>query len=179
MFVVGAEVGDGVRAVGLGHGAAAGVTDDAGRRPRARRADVTFRLGTEDDALGASRIIDAALSDLNVRQGRAPFAGSHDDAAPVLRHLTRTDGDRFWIARAAGAPVAVGAAFVRGPLSFLAALFVLPEWQGKGVGRALLERALEGQPPPGGVSGADVERRQSALERAATRATASTRSAPC
>jgi GNAT superfamily N-acetyltransferase len=114
--------------------------------------DVTFRLGTDEDALSASRIIDAALNDLNVRQGRPPLSGSHDEAAPALRHLTRTDGDRFWLACAAGTPVAVGAAFVRGLLSFLGALFVLPEWQGKGVGRALLEKALEGQPPPGGVT---------------------------
>lgn len=114
--------------------------------------DVALRPGTEADALAASRIIGAALGDLEVRQGRPSLPGPHDETAPVLRHLTRTDPDRFWMAEAADTPVAVGAAFVRGPLSFLAALFVLPAWQAQGVGRALLERALRDLPSQGGVT---------------------------
>jgi hypothetical protein len=38
------------------------VTGSGSGRRRELRVDVTFRLGTEDDALGASRIIDAARS---------------------------------------------------------------------------------------------------------------------
>ena len=62
------------------------------------------------------------------------------------------DGERFWLACDGDRPVGFGAGLVRGAFSYCAGLFVLPEWQGRGLGRRLFETALEGLPVAGGVT---------------------------
>jgi GNAT superfamily N-acetyltransferase len=72
------------------------------------------------------------------------------DVAPLIRlytHLRATDPDRFVVAVRGDAAVdggervvAFAAAIVREHLWFLSMCFVLPELQGTGVGRALIER---------------------------------------
>lgn len=66
-------------------------------------------------------------------------------------HALTTDPDRFWVAtRPAGhgevgdgeVLAGFGSAVVRGPVWFLSMLFVRPEEQGAGVGRAILDRIL-------------------------------------
>jgi GNAT superfamily N-acetyltransferase len=114
--------------------------------------DLTFRVATETDAPAAAKIIDVALSDLLVRQGRPPLDGPEDEDAPVLVHLMTSDPGRFWLAVDGDRPVGVGAGFVRESLWFLAALFVLPEWQARGVGRRLLQLAKEDHPRPAEVA---------------------------
>jgi ribosomal protein S18 acetylase RimI-like enzyme len=113
---------------------------------------VTYRTARADEARAASRIITAALDDLAARQDRPPLEVPEDHAAPVLRHLIDTDGERFWLAIDDERPVAFGAGWVRGRLGYCGGLFVLPEWQGKGVGRRLFELALAGLPAAGGVA---------------------------
>ncbi len=103
-------------------------------------------------ALAASRILTAALTDLAAKQGRPPLAAPADHAAPALLHVIETDPERFLLARDGERPVAFGAAFTRGPLSYCAGLFVLPDYQGRGLGRRLFEAALEGLPVAGGVA---------------------------
>jgi len=78
------------------------------------------------------------------------------ETAPLLRlygHLTTTDPDRFVVAIERDAETgaeriaAFAAACARERLWFLSMLFVLPDVQARGVGRALLERVM---PAPGG-----------------------------
>ncbi len=114
--------------------------------------DVTYRPGSPGDATAAAGIIVVALNDLMTRQNRAPIAGTGAAMSPVLAHLARTDPRRFWIATCEGRPVAFGSAWVRSDLCYLSGLFVLPDWQGRGLGRGLLERAMGDRPSSGGMA---------------------------
>lgn len=104
-----------------------------------------------DAALAASFIIKTALRDLSVKQSRAPFEAADDFAARALRHVLASCGGRFFMARDGERPVAFGAAFERGAFSHCAGLFVLPEYQGLGLGRRLFDAAATGLPAAGGV----------------------------
>jgi len=108
--------------------------------------DVTYRLGSPGDAVEAARIIVASLNDLLARQNRPPMAGTGEVMSAVLAHLARTDPQRFWVVAGGGRLVAFASAWVRGDLCFLSGLFVLPDWQGRGLGGALIERAMRGYP---------------------------------
>jgi len=117
-----------------------------------RRADDVTGSAVREIAEAASRIIAAALDDLAARQGRPALDAPDDHAAPTLSHVIETDGGRFCLAYDGDRPVALGAGLVRGTFSYCAGLFVLPEWQGQGVGRRLFESALDGLPVAGGVT---------------------------
>jgi GNAT superfamily N-acetyltransferase len=65
------------------------------------------------------------------------------ETAPVVRlygHLQATDPERFVVATRAERIVAFASAVVREHVWFLSMCFVLPEVQGRGIGRRLLER---------------------------------------
>jgi len=117
-----------------------------------RRAADVKESARRRTAEAASRIITAALNDLEAKQGRPPLSASADHAAPTLLHVIETDGERFILACDHERPVGFGAGLVRGAFSYCAGLFVLPEWQGQGLGRRLFEAALEGLPVVGGVT---------------------------
>jgi GNAT superfamily N-acetyltransferase len=117
-----------------------------------RRAEEVKEGAGRATAEAASRIITAALKDLSTRQGRPPFSAPDDHAAAALRHVIETDGARFCLACDGERPVGFGAGLVRDAFSYCAGLFVLPEWQGRGLGRRLFEAALEGLPVAGGVA---------------------------
>lgn len=113
---------------------------------------VVFRLARVDDLLPAVRVFRAAVDDFFVRHGLPGVGGADDARVPLYRHILHHDGPRFWIAERADAVVGFTAAIVRGRWWYFSALFVLPEMQGCGVGRSLLERAKAGYPLPGGVA---------------------------
>jgi ribosomal protein S18 acetylase RimI-like enzyme len=113
---------------------------------------LTYRTARPDDAAASSSIITAALNDLAARRGTPSLSAPEGHAAPVLQHLIETDGDRFWVAVEGERVVAFGSGWQRGALSYCGGLFVLPEWQGRGVGRRLFELALAGLPGAGGVA---------------------------
>lgn len=113
---------------------------------------VRFRLAAAGDVRAAAQIAAAALADLRVGQKGEPDTCPGEALVPVFAHLVRHDGPRFWLAEHEDRVVGCGAGLERGTLWFLAALFVLPEFQGLGVGRGLLERAMEGRPRAGGVA---------------------------
>jgi GNAT superfamily N-acetyltransferase len=117
-----------------------------------RRAEDVKEDARRATAAAASRIITAAFRDLSTRQGRAPFSAPEDHAAAALRHVIETDGARFCLACDGERSVGFGAGLVRGAFSYCAGLFVLPEWQGRGLGRRLFEAAFEGLPVAGGVA---------------------------
>lgn len=108
----------------------------------ARSASVIYRPATAQDAQTAAEIIKAALDDLAAKQGRPSGVPAGAPEAPVLRHVLESCPDRFWIAEAAGAVIGFGAGLRRGHVCYLASLFVMPRWQGKGVGRELAQRAM-------------------------------------
>jgi len=102
-------------------------------------AGVTLRPATADDGPAASRIVALALTDLCERQGRAaPDVHPHE---AVYGHLAGDGVTSFWVAETARGVVGFSVGMRRPGLWFLGGLFVLPEWQGRGLGQALLERA--------------------------------------
>ena len=114
--------------------------------------ELTFRTASPDDAQTASTILTTALQDLARRQGR-PAPGMVEDAAtPVMSHLIDTDAGRFWLAAEGRRVVGFGAGWVRGELGYCGGLFVLPAWQGQGVGSRLFELAVAGMPANGAVA---------------------------
>ncbi len=109
---------------------------------------VRFRRARPGDAAAAARIVPVALNDLYARQGRTRLA-EDEGCAPVFVHLAADPGASFWLAEADEGLVGLGLGLRRSDLWFLGGLFVAPAWQGRGVGRALLERA-QGNRAPGG-----------------------------
>jgi GNAT superfamily N-acetyltransferase len=84
-----------------------------------------------------------------VRRGIAPLRGERGERSPLHQHWLAHDAGRFWVAESDGRLVGFACGIERpgrsGPWWFLSSLFVLPEAQGRGVGRALLERAASGR----------------------------------
>ena len=107
----------------------------------------TFRIATNEDLGACAAIWRTSINDYTNRLNLPEIP---DDLAAVLRlyaHLHSTDPEGFVVAEQADASgeqriVAFVSALRRGPLWYLSMLFVLPEMQGKGLGRALIERVL-------------------------------------
>ena len=95
-----------------------------------------------DDIEEVWRVHVAASNDLMVRGGRT---AARPDDAPVAsdaRAGLASDPDGYFCAVEDGRINGMVSALVRGRMWYLSMLFVLPGDQGRGVGRALLERAL-------------------------------------
>ena len=100
-----------------------------------------IRRASEGDLPAEQQVFRAAIGELFRRHAFEPpnpppvaFEAQH-------RHLHRHDGERCFVAEEDGRVVGFSAAFARGGTWFLSSLFVLPEAQGRGVGRRLLERS--------------------------------------
>ncbi len=106
---------------------------------------VSYRLAREADASAAAGIIKLALDDLAARQNRPLLSPGGDPMAPALRHVLAASPDRFWVAEVEESVIGFGAGFERGRVCYLAGLFILPSWQGKGIGGELLHRAMAGR----------------------------------
>jgi ribosomal protein S18 acetylase RimI-like enzyme len=127
----------------------------------AAEAPIAYRRAVAADVPVAAAIIKRALDDLAVKQSQPLSSPEGDPMTPSLRHVLDVSPERFWVAEAAGSMVGFGAGFQRGHICYLAGLFVLPQWQGKGVGHELLRRAMDDSGgrkilPVVGSSGANV-----------------------
>ena len=107
--------------------------------------DLTYRPVRSDELPECAEIWRHGINDY-IRRLNQPDVP--DEVAPLLRlyrHLHATDPERFVAAATTdGRLVAFASALVRERLWFLSMCFVLPEYQGAGVGRALLDRVLPG-----------------------------------
>lgn len=100
---------------------------------------------TLDDVPGAAQVVIAAGEELDRRAGREPR--SRTDAQREfflggLRRFVELDPDGAWVAAEGGSVVAMATAIRRDSFWGLSMLFVNPERQGQGVGRALLDAGL-------------------------------------
>lgn len=101
--------------------------------------DVEYRRAREDDLRAECEVFLTAQSEVLKRHGFGAPQTSPASFARTHGHLLTHDGERSFVAEASGRIVAFSAAFVRGDTWFLSAMFVLPELQGRGVGKRLLD----------------------------------------
>jgi GNAT superfamily N-acetyltransferase len=105
---------------------------------------VSFRRATLNDLNVASGIFNRAQNDLYHRCGLA-----RTDKPPAVftvpqAHVLTHDAKRCFVAESEGTVIAYSSAIERGDTWYLSALFVEPEWQGKGIGRRLFELSAAG-----------------------------------
>jgi GNAT superfamily N-acetyltransferase len=119
---------------------------------------VTVRRGTQsadlrparpDDLLACAAIWRVSINDYSARLNQEPIPDDLTSIMLLYGHLQATDPERFVVATrpddvVPGGERVIGfaSAVVRGPSWLLSMLFVLPEEQGLGLGRALIEAVL-------------------------------------
>lgn len=101
---------------------------------------------TRDDLRACLDVFYAAADDLQTRLAQPPMPRNPEGLGRVFGHLASTDPDSCWLAEDQGEVIGFGLAHLRADHWYLGFLFVLPEWQGRGVGRAVLERCLPPAP---------------------------------
>lgn len=84
----------------------------------------------------------AAINDYIGQLGQAEIPPEVHPVTRLFAHLQATDPERFVVAADGERVVAFGSAVVRERLWYLSMLFVLPEFQGAGLGREVLARLL-------------------------------------
>jgi GNAT superfamily N-acetyltransferase len=97
---------------------------------------------TDLDALG--EVFYEADDELSERRG---LPKTPRNPMPLLRlfdHIVQGSPERGWLAEADGRVLGFGIAARRADMTFLSFLFVRPDAQASGIGRALLERAMAG-----------------------------------
>jgi GNAT superfamily N-acetyltransferase len=110
---------------------------------------ITFRIATDDDVPACAQIWRTAVNDYIEPLGQAPVPDDVTIISRLYGHLRASDPERFVVAivddpatPAGERVVAFTVAVVRGHVWFLSMLFVLPGFQGRGLGRDLLQRVL-------------------------------------
>ena len=140
-----------------------------------RGAGPVLRAAREDELPACADVWRAGLDGYGTRVGRPPMIAAPGSLVVLLAHLRRTDPDRFLVAvrpEADGTErvVAFASASRRDHVWFLGMLFVHPDEQARGLGRALLELAagehhgifhLAGRDRPGSEAESPVRRGES------------------
>ena len=133
---------------------------------RASRAqDLLYRPARPHELETCAGIWRTSINDYIGRMGQQDLP---EEVAPLVRlyaHLQTTDPERFVVAVDGDRLVAFASAFMREHLWFLSMCFVLPELQGTGVGKALLERVGPAAGLPG-TPGGDATIRATATDSA-------------
>ena len=103
---------------------------------------VDFRPIDPADLEALGEVFYEADDDLNVRRG---LPKTPRNPMPLLRlfdHIVQGSPHRGWLAERDGRALGFGIAAQRADMTFLSFLFVRPDAQANGLGRALLERAM-------------------------------------
>jgi GNAT superfamily N-acetyltransferase len=111
---------------------------------------IAFRPATQADLLACEDVWRVGLDGYLGPLGFPDMPVENPGLRRLHAHTLATDPSRFWVATEAaegdasdsGRVVAFGSAVLRGLVWFLSMLFVYPEAQGRGIGRAILERIL-------------------------------------
>lgn len=115
-------------------------------RAAARAAELTFRPVRLDELETCAGIWRTSINDYIVGLGQHELPDETQPTVRLFTHLRATDPERFVAAVHADGDgervVGFASAVIRERLWFLSMLFVLPEFQGAGVGHRLLARVL-------------------------------------
>jgi GNAT superfamily N-acetyltransferase len=120
-------------------------------RARGRAADslpgITFRLAVDEDLPECGRIHQEGIDGYLVPLGFPPLPRENQSLLRLHAHTRATSPDRFIVAErhkrlGRSRIVAFGSAIDREHLWFLSMLFVEPDEQARGLGRALMDRLL-------------------------------------
>ena len=119
----------------------------AAARHGERTAKLTYRPARTDEIEACAGIWRTSINDYIVKLGQYEIPPDTGHVGRLFSHLQGTDPERFVVGvqpseNDGERVVAFGSAIVRERLWYLSMLFVLPEVQGKGLGRALIERVL-------------------------------------
>ncbi len=110
---------------------------------------LTVRPARIEDIPACADIWRLAINDYIGRLGQSELPREFGPLTRLYAHLQSTDPDRFIVATRPADPeeiVAFAAATVRERLWYLSMLFVLPEFQGSGLGRELVGRIMPTDP---------------------------------
>ncbi len=105
--------------------------------------DIGYRHAQPDDVSAISKVLADAINALSLRHGFGDEQINPVPPNPYFAFALREEPEGFWVAEGAGEVVGFTHSWMRGPFWFLAHLFISPGCQGKGVGRRLLDKALE------------------------------------
>ena len=106
---------------------------------------LTIRPARADDVAACAAIWRVSINDYTSRLGQPEIPMELGPITRLYTHLQVSDGERFLVAETSGERpevVAFTAATLRDRLWYLSMLFVMPVFQGTGLGRELLERIL-------------------------------------
>jgi ribosomal protein S18 acetylase RimI-like enzyme len=103
---------------------------------------ISFRLAKEGDVIGISTVFAEAHDDLYRKRGFNEPPTNPIPPSPIFAFLIRKTPDAFWVAEDEGKIVGFSDSFVRGSFWYFAWLFISPSFQGRDIGRNLLERTL-------------------------------------
>jgi GNAT superfamily N-acetyltransferase len=103
-----------------------------------------FRRAAELDLRAQYEVFVAAQGELWQRHGLPWSAAPFQAWSAPHRHLLTQDGERSFVALDGERLAGFSAALARGDTWFLSALFVSPQYQGRRVGRELLDRSWSG-----------------------------------
>jgi GNAT superfamily N-acetyltransferase len=106
---------------------------------------IEFRRTAESDLRAAYDVFAAAEGELWRRHGLAWSASPFEVWSAPHRHLLAEDGERSFVALDGERLAGFSAGLARAGTWFLSALFVWPEYQGRGVGRELFDRTWAGE----------------------------------
>ncbi len=102
---------------------------------------ITYRPARYEDLAAAMEVVYQSLNDLVHQHG---FEGLTAAVTPEFHAFSlEDDPDGLWVAEEAGHVVGLGFSWVCDRFWFLADLFVLPEYQDRGVGGELMQRTFD------------------------------------
>jgi ribosomal protein S18 acetylase RimI-like enzyme len=105
--------------------------------------EAVYRLARIGDLQEVADVYRLSLADVYRRHGFEDQLTVPRGINPFYAFVLREEPEGFFVAEEAGRIVGATFSWVRGTFWFLSHLFIMPEYQGRGIGKELLERSLE------------------------------------
>jgi len=103
---------------------------------------VEYRTAVPEDIPQVARVFASAIDDLNRKHGFFDVPTPFTPPNPQYAFWLDKDPAAFWVAELDRRVVGYAFSFLRGSLWFLADLFILPVFQGRGIGGTLIQKTL-------------------------------------